>query len=167
MHDFAGIPGGARDTNFQEQVRIKSSVNRSHPFRLAAVVIVFVATGCTNQKSISKDEMRSQLKVINSTASEAMLFLGQVRAHKLTSTFAAGHEHYLRETSQEVLSDLTGVSPSSGIKAVLADSHALAQELSKALADLPSSTENPSTIDNSAKQLHRIAYHAQQLETSF
>jgi hypothetical protein len=142
-------------------------VNRSHPFRLAAVVIFSVATGCTNQKSISKDEVRSQLKVIDSTASEAMLFVGQVRAHKLTSTFAEGHVRYLRETNQEVLSDLTGVSPSSEIKAVLADSHALAQELSKTLADLPSSTENLSIIDTSTKQLHRIAYHAQQLETSF
>jgi hypothetical protein len=142
-------------------------VYRSYRARIAVLLVVLVVTGCAKQKSISRDELRSQLKEIHATAFEAMLFLGQVRGHKITSTFAAAHIHYLHETNQEVVSDLSGSSLQSGPEVVLAESHASAEELSKILRGLASSIDKPAMIENATKRLDEIAQHTQQLEASF
>jgi len=96
-----------------------------------------------------------------------MLFLGQIRAHKVNSSFAAAHLHYLHETNEKILRDLTGSSASSGVEALLADSHAWAEELSKTLAELSGSIDNPLIIESGAKRIDEIGQHAQHLEASF
>ena len=90
-----------------------------HRCRSSITVITFATaiglSGCSHEKPISRDELRSHFTSAISFAAEAEMFIDYVRSKKPTHNFAAGHITYLQEEVSRDVEELTQKKPESGI----------------------------------------------------
>ena len=62
---------------------------------LTAVLLLLVCTGRSRKKTLTSDELKSQLTRAISFASEEEMFVDYIRAGRATSNFAEQHAAYL------------------------------------------------------------------------
>ena len=87
--------------------------------RLTAVLLLLVSTGCSRQKTLTSDELKSQLTVAISFASEEEMFVDYLHAGRATSNFAEQHADYLDAEIQRSADELTNAVPQSGTESAL------------------------------------------------
>ncbi len=75
---------------------------------LAAVMLLATIGGCSHQKTLSHDDLRSQMVEAVSYASEAELFVDFVRQRRATEHYAEEHPRFLREEIGDSLKQLSG-----------------------------------------------------------
>ena len=73
---------------------------------IATLAFTLLLSGCSRQKVIGSDDLRSQLTTAISLASETETFLDYVSQHRSTANFAAGHIAYLSQTAADAAKDL-------------------------------------------------------------
>jgi hypothetical protein len=96
---------------------------------VACLVMVLIA-GCTQSGSeISRDDLKSELKIAQSYAAMANLLVGQHRQRATTTTFDSVHIHYLVDQVRSELTSLGKQRPSPELAAsyatCIASFHAL------------------------------------------
>lgn len=82
--------------------------------RLTAVLLLLVSTGCSRKKTLTSDDLKSQLTQAISFAAEEEMFVDYVRAGRATSNFAEQHAAYLDAEIQRSADELAKVVPQSG-----------------------------------------------------
>jgi hypothetical protein len=82
------------------------------PVLYLIAVLVFVS--CASAKTISAEELRSQLLSALSLASEADLFIGQVEEGRVLQRFRIAHADYLREEARRQAQELRESQSGSG-----------------------------------------------------
>jgi hypothetical protein len=87
--------------------------------RLTAVLLLLISTGCSRQKTLTPDDLKSQLTRAISFASEEEMFVDYLHAGRATSTFAEQHAAYLDAEIQRSADELAKAVPQSGTESAL------------------------------------------------
>ena len=82
---------------------------------LATLAFAILLSGCSRQKIIGPDDLRSQLTAAISLASETETFLDYLSQHRSTFNFAAGHMAYLSQTAAQAAKELHQSTPTYSI----------------------------------------------------
>lgn len=75
------------------------------------IAIAFMLCGCSRQKIIDADELRSDLTAAISLASETQTFVRYVGEKRATFNFAEGHLAYLVQTARQAAQELDQSTP--------------------------------------------------------
>lgn len=73
----------------------------------ACLLLLGFACGCSHQKTLSRDELRSNIKKAISYAAETELFVDFVRQQHSTTHYAEAHPSYLAEEIEDSVKELT------------------------------------------------------------
>src|SRR5581483_522253 len=84
--------------------------------RLTAVLLLLVSTGCSRNKTLTSDDLKSQLTRAISFASEEEMFVDYLYAGRATSNFAEQHAAYLDAEIQRSADELAKAVPQSGTR---------------------------------------------------
>src|SRR5690348_7569839 len=87
--------------------------------RLTAVLLLLISTGCSRQKTLTSDELKSQLTRAISFASEEEMFADYLHAGRATSNFAEQHAAYLDAEIERSANELAKAVPQSETQAAL------------------------------------------------
>ena len=87
--------------------------------RLTAVLLLLVSTGCSRKKTLTPDDLKSQLTRAISFASEEEMFVDYIRAGRATSNFAEQHAAYLDAEIQRSADELAKAVPQPGTQSAL------------------------------------------------
>src|SRR5437764_9640603 len=79
-----------------------------------ALGFILALCACSRQKTLTTDEVRSQLLSARSLAAETEMFLDYVRANRATKHYAQGHIEYLTEEMERSREELHESSPPQG-----------------------------------------------------
>jgi len=82
---------------------------------LATLAFAILLSGCSRQKIIGPDDLRSQLTAAISLASETETFLDYLSQHRSTFNFALGHIAYLAQTAGQDAKELHQSKPAPSI----------------------------------------------------
>ena len=82
---------------------------------IATLAFAILLSGCSRQKIIGPDDLRSQLTASISLASETETFLDYLSQHRSTFNFAAGHMAYLSQTAAQAAKELHQSTPTYSI----------------------------------------------------
>jgi Tfp pilus assembly protein PilP len=83
-------------------------------FKAMVACALLVLCACSRNKSLTKDELRSELTSVKSLAAEAEMFLDYVRQNRATKFYAQGHIEYLTEEIEQSRKKLQKSSPVQG-----------------------------------------------------
>src|ERR1051326_9126914 len=113
-----------------------------------AFVIGFIVAlcACSRQKTLSKDELRSQLTSAKSLTAETEMFLDYLRQHRPTKPFARGHVEYLTEEAERAGKELQGSSPAPGEEAAVQNVRAQFAALSAELHAIRGSLDDDAAL---------------------
>jgi len=78
---------------------------------VTAIAIASLLCGCSRQKVIGSDDLRSDLTAAISLASETETFIDYAGRQRSTFNFAAGHLAYLAQTARQSAKELHESTP--------------------------------------------------------
>ena len=87
--------------------------------RLTAVLLLLVCTGCSRKKTLTSDDLKSQLTKAISFASEVEMFVDYLHANRATSNFAEQHAAYLDAEIERSADELANAVPPPGTQSAL------------------------------------------------
>src|SRR5437764_3858561 len=100
---------------------------------LSLFLILLLAAACSQKKTITKEQLRSQLTSAASLAAEAETFIDYVRQNRLTRNYAEGHMEYLadevKRSAKELREETPGPGTQSTFREYLAQLDSLYNEL--------------------------------------
>ena len=134
------------------------------PTRILVLLLLGISAGCTADKTLTDDDLRSEVTSIRSTASETWLFIPQIREQRVTGTFAREHLKYLFDQNEETQCVLAKASGTEGKDAILSEARSLSARLSQELSVLSQSGGNPPV--ESAKRIDQILSESESLQAS-
>lgn len=79
-----------------------------------ALGFILVLSACSRHKTLTKDELRSELTSAKSLAAETEMFLDYVRQNRATRHYAQGHIEYLTEEVEQSRKELQESLPAQG-----------------------------------------------------
>lgn len=124
---------------------------------LACISIVTLALVSGAQaKTLSKEELWSDLNSALSLASETELFVGQIGNGHLLPQFQAGHADYLRDAALRQASELRESSPDSSERRVVAMCAEQLESLAHELALISTTSRNDEELPKARRRLEAI-----------
>jgi hypothetical protein len=101
--------------------------------KAAAFLNILLLVSCSRPKTLSKDELRSQLRSAVSVAAETETFIDYFRQNRATRSYAQGHITYLADEVNRSIRQADKALPSEGteeqFRAYLTQLSALSSEL--------------------------------------
>src|SRR5437763_8968639 len=79
-----------------------------------ALGLILVLCACSRHKTLTKDELRSELISAKSLATETEIFLDYVRQNRATKPYAQGHIAYLTQEIERSREEVQESSPAQG-----------------------------------------------------
>jgi|SRR6185437_7170379 len=86
---------------------------------LTAILLLLVCIGCSRKKTLTPDDLKSQLTRAISFASEEEMFVDYLHAGRATSKFAEQHAAYLDAEIERSVDELAKAVPQSGTQSAL------------------------------------------------
>ena len=108
--------------------------------------LLLLQVSCSRQKTITTDELRSELTSAVSLAAETETIIDYVAQHRLTHNYALGHLGYLAREAQRSAKELDEASPEPATEQKLAESKEQVASLSKEIAAARASMGNPEAL---------------------
>jgi hypothetical protein len=87
--------------------------------RLTAVLLLFACTGCSRNKVITPDDLKSHLTSAMSFASEEEMFIDYIRAGRSTRNYAEQHAAYLDAEIARLADELAKAVPQPATESAL------------------------------------------------
>jgi hypothetical protein len=84
------------------------------PLGAFAFGLILLLCACSRQKTLTKEDLRSELTSAKSLAAETEMFLDYVHQGRATKHYAQGHIEYLTEEIQQSKKELQESSPAQG-----------------------------------------------------
>jgi hypothetical protein len=123
-------------------------------------MFVLVLVGCSRQKVIDSDELRSDLTAAISLASETETVIDFVGQHRATVNYATGHIAYLAETARQDAKELHEAIPAPSIAqkflACRQQLDALASQLASLRSELARQPGAPANTEQLVKLRHAL-----------
>jgi hypothetical protein len=123
---------------------------------ILTIVFALTLVSCSGPKTISRDELRSDLLAAISLASETQLFINQLQEGRVTPAFAKGHLGYLGTEGSRLDDELRQAKADEGLAGALGNGRAQLDSLTTMLADLKRKTGNKESLSAGRQQVTRI-----------
>jgi predicted nucleic acid-binding Zn-ribbon protein len=136
---------------------------------LRALAILAAASalwGCSRQKTVAPDALRSDLTAAISLASETETLLDYVDGQRATSNFAEGHLAYLAETARQSAKELHESTPVDSIARQFDEAQKQLDALSSQLDTLHDQFERLRATAASRRDLGEIRRNLEQIKAS-
>lgn len=131
---------------------------------VATLAFAILLSGCSRQKIIGADDLRSQLTAAISVASEAETFLDYVTQHRSTTNFAAGHIAYLWQTAVDAAKDLHQSTPTYSIEYQFTQGRQQLEALASQLAALQRDVANGQTSATRKDRFEDLRHSLEQIK---
>ena len=123
---------------------------------LLAILTALFITSCTQQKTISPEELRSAVTQAISLASESDMLIDSVLQKRVTRSYARGHIEYLLDAVARTRQDLNASSPELSNKEHLCKSRQQLDLLVKVLTEAQSELDNAESLQAAKRPLTRV-----------
>jgi hypothetical protein len=134
--------------------------------RLTAVLLLLVCTGCSRKKTLSPDELKSQLTRAISFASEQEMFVDYIRAGRATSNFAEQHTAYLDAEIQRSADELAKAVPQLGTQSALQRCRIQLNQLRGELWKMRTHREDKNALSASKARVEEIRRDLEQAKSA-
>ena len=124
-----------------------------HKTALLVCLALAVLICCSRQKPLSRDELRSKLRLAESSAAEAGTFIDYVRQEHATDLYARGHLEYLSSELARIAKELHNAIPPADASAQFADGSRQVDALAAALSDLRSHIRQSNELAREQEQV--------------
>ena len=131
---------------------------------IATLAFAMLLSGCSQQKTVSARNLRSQLTAAISLASETETFLDYVAQHRSTANFAAGHIAYLSQTAAQEAKELQQSTPTYSIQQQFTQSRQQLDALASQLAFLQQEVAVGQTPAAANDQLVKVRHSLEQIK---
>jgi hypothetical protein len=109
--------------------------------RLSITALVLLLTAalasCSRNKTIDRDDARSEMKSAVSFVAESALFIDYVRQGRSTRHYADGHAAYLEDAVQQSLNKLKQAEPEPGMATAVRECRTQLELLDRELSGIP------------------------------
>jgi hypothetical protein len=122
---------------------------------LVALAALVAMGGCSQQKTISREELKSTLQQVSSIAGEAELFVSVLKRRDTTQEFAGGHIEFLEQKLEESQKKLEA-KPERGTGDAFNTAKDQAKELHDALEKMKSAPFDAPTLDTAADDIQEL-----------
>lgn len=78
---------------------------------LLSVMLLLVSAGCSARKTLSREDVRSEIRIAVSFTAESELFVNFIRSGHSTRHYAEGHAAYLDDAVKQSLNELERAVP--------------------------------------------------------
>jgi type IV pilus biogenesis protein CpaD/CtpE len=133
---------------------------------LATVAIAILLCGCSRQKIVSPDDLRSDLTAAISLASETETFIDYVGQQRATSNFTEGHLAYLAQTARQSAKELHSSTPVGSIAQQFSATQKAIDALAYQLATMRYQLARSPSAADSTRNLGGIRQTLQQIKAS-
>jgi hypothetical protein len=123
---------------------------------ILTIFLGLALVSCSHPKTISRDDLRSDLLAAISLASETQLLINQLQERRVTSAFAEGHLRYLGKEASRLADELRQASADDRITSALVSGRAQLNSLAMMLADLKNKTGDEESLAAGRQQAARI-----------
>lgn len=123
------------------------------PILLTALLLL---ASCSRQKTVSADELRSDLTEAISVAAEAETFLDYVSQGRATANYAKGHIQYLAEEANRSAKELRQAAPEASTEKVFPRSREQVDSLVHEIDTLRATIDRPQAIADSRQKISSI-----------
>jgi hypothetical protein len=127
---------------------------------------LLLLAGCAGKKTITPDELRSQIGSAISLASETETFLDYVRQHRSTRPYSAGHLNYLADEADRASQDLQKSVPPANAEQQFQTCLTQLRELVKQLTAVRSSLDNRDALAVATTRITHIRKALEQAKSS-
>jgi deoxyribodipyrimidine photolyase len=86
---------------------------------LSVVLAAAALTSCLRKKTISRDELRSEIRSAYSFAAEAEMFIDYIRQGHATHYYADAHASYLKDAVKQLQRELGEAAPEPGTEKII------------------------------------------------
>jgi hypothetical protein len=118
--------------------------------------VCLLAVSCARQKTITREQLRSDLTSAISIANETELSIDFVMRGQATRNFAVGHFHYLAGQLHDSTKELAESRPERGLEQSLTNSREQINALAAALHAIESEVGRPGALAASKRQVDGI-----------
>jgi hypothetical protein len=130
------------------------------PTCAAAIFAAALLSGCSGQRTLSKDKLKSTATEVISIAAEAELFAAAAAQHHVPTNYVEGHPEYLRKQAQEIAKELAEGHAELSVAAQFDQLRNEVTQLIKTLNGLPANSTDPGW-QQSQSQLNDIRSKAE------
>jgi soluble lytic murein transglycosylase-like protein len=131
---------------------------------IVTLAFAILLSGCSRQKIMGADDLRSQLTAAISLTSETETFLDYVTQHRSTGNFAAGHLAYLSQTAAQAAKQVQQSTPTYSIQQQFTQSRQQLDALASQLASLQQEVAVGQTPAAANGQLVKLRHSLQQIK---
>jgi hypothetical protein len=124
--------------------------------RLLILLIGLAAVSCSSPKTISREELNSDLLAAISLSSETELFISQLQKSRVTTQFAEVHLEYLTKEVARSAHELSEGTPNDGLAGAAENCHAQLKSLANILTGLKGKTGDMDRLSADKQQVERI-----------
>jgi soluble lytic murein transglycosylase-like protein len=133
---------------------------------IATLAFAILLSGCSRQKIMGADDLRSQLTAAISLTSETETFLDYVTQHRSTGNFAAGHLAYLSQTAAQAAKQVQQSTPTYSIQQQFTQSRQQLDALGSQLASLQQEVAVGRTPAAANDQLVKLRHSLEQIKAA-
>jgi hypothetical protein len=119
-------------------------------------VVTLALASSLQAKTLSNQELRSDLQSALSLASETQLFIGQIENGRLLPQFQAGHADYLRDAAIRQASELRESASEPGVTKIAATCAEQLELLARELALISTMSRNDEALPEARKRVEAI-----------
>ena len=133
---------------------------------LALVPFLLLVSACSHHKTITTDDLRSDLTSAVSFAAETELFIDFVRQGRSIDHYAEGHLEYLSEELNRSARELEQSSSDAALAQKLQESRALLDSLALQVAAIRPDLGDPSALSDARQQIAKTRAALEQANAS-
>jgi len=126
------------------------------PLVAFALGLILLLSACSRHKTLTRDELRSEITSAKSLAAETEMFLDYVRENRATKHYAQGHIEYLAEEIEQSRKELQDSSPAQGEEDALQTLRAQFDALSTELHNLHGKLEDHAALATAKQRIDSI-----------
>jgi hypothetical protein len=113
-------------------------------------------TSCSRKKTISRDDLRSEIMSAYSFAAESEMFIDYIRQGHATHHYAEGHATYLKDAVTQLENELEGAVPQPGIENVISECRSDIDLLRHELSGIAANVGDNAALGAARKRIENI-----------
>jgi hypothetical protein len=120
---------------------------------MVAAILAALGTSCSHQKTLSVEDLRSNVTEAISLSAESETFIDYVSQGRATRFYAEGHLEYLLEQASRSAAELHKPVPDSATRPVLSECQNQIDSLVEQLRYVRHELDNPTSLQRAKQQL--------------
>jgi hypothetical protein len=123
---------------------------------LVLLLATAALTSCSRKKTISRDELRSEIRSAHSFAAESEMFIDYIRQGHATHHYAEGHATYLKDAVTQVEKELAQAAPELGTEDAVRECRTCMALLRRELSGIATAAADSEALAAARKRIENL-----------